>query len=77
MKNFFENVKHFFGIEKNIEEPKNEEIAVVKTKVSEKQPKSKKKVSGELPTITLDTVTITAKRGSTSNDTEVKGPDQK
>jgi len=77
MKNFFVNVKHFLGIEK-----KNEEITVVKTNVVEKepvskQPKSKKKVSKDIPTITLDTITITAKRGSTSNDTGVKGPDQK
>jgi hypothetical protein len=83
MKNLFENLKNFFvGTEKN-EATKNETIVEVKPVVNEKKPtskpsKSKKKTTEEIPTITLDTVTITASKiSSTSNDTDVRGPEQK
>jgi len=81
MKNLFENLKNFFSGTKNTETVKSEPVEVVKPqetvkKSSTKQSKPKKKVSEEIPTITLDTVTITAsKNSSTSNDTDVRGPE--
>jgi hypothetical protein len=67
MKNLLENIKTFFGVGKNVESAKNETIVDVKPQVTEKkssvkQSKPKKKSTEEIPTITLDTVTITASK---------------
>jgi hypothetical protein len=81
MKNFFEKLKNFFGGTEISEPSKNETIVEVKPQVTEKKTsakpsKSKKKTTEEVPTITLDTVTITASKiSSTSNDTDVRGPE--
>lgn len=66
MKNFLENIKTFFGVSKTVESAKNETIVEVKPQVTEKkstvkESKTKKKTE-EIPTITLDTVTITASK---------------
>jgi hypothetical protein len=83
MKNLFEKLKNFFGGTEKNEPTKNETIVEVKPVVTEKKPSSKpskvkKKTTEEIPTITLDTVTITSSKiSSTSNDTDVRGPEYK
>lgn len=78
MKNLFKNFLNFFGGTE-----KNETIVDVKPLVTENKPlskpsKSKKKSTEHVPIITLDTVTITdSKISSTSNETDVRGPNQK